>query len=87
LYLDTARLHSRERQLWCAVIGRALQDAVHEANPGGDTGEQARIRDEARQWFVGAGRDYHQACESAGFDPDYVREFVLRMIEPGPRGA
>ena len=70
---------SREKQLWCAVIGRALQDAVGELGPGASTNGQSRARDEARRWFADNSRDFREACDSAGLDPDAIRDRVLRM--------
>jgi hypothetical protein len=69
-----------ERQLWCAVIDRALQDAMDQA--GGVAGPLARRRasEDARRWFIQNGADFRQACESAGCDPDQVRGHVLPMI-------
>jgi hypothetical protein len=76
--------HSRERQLWCAVIGRAVQDAIRPSGPGGLTTEQIRQRNEARRWFIDNDPDFRKACEAAGFDPDFLRERVLRLTEDDP---
>jgi hypothetical protein len=74
--------HSRERQLWCAVIDRALQDATrHPADWTALTKEQARERAEARRWFAENSAHFRHACESAGFDADVVRKRVLELIE------
>jgi len=73
--------HSRERQLWCAVIERAVQDAIRPDAPGGTTPEHARQREEARRWFAENGHDYRVACDAAGFDPDFLRDRVLRMAD------
>ena len=70
---------SREKQLWCAVIGRALQDAIGQLGPGGAMNGQSRTRDEARRWFADNSRDFREACDSAGLDPDAIRDRVLRM--------
>lgn len=71
--------HSRERQLWCAVIERAVQDAIRPDGPGMAAPEHVRHRDEARRWFAENGYDYRNACDAAGFDPDFLRDRVLRM--------
>lgn len=76
--------HSRERQLWCAVIGRAVLDATRPYGPSGQTPEQARARAEAWRWFIENGEDFRKACEAAGFDPDFLRARVLRL---GGNGA
>ena len=73
--------HSRERQLWCAVIDRAVQDATR--RPVGWaplTREQLRERDEARRWFLDNDGHFRHACESAGLDPDILRKRVLQMV-------
>lgn len=73
--------HSRERQLWCAVIGRAVLDATRPFGPSGQTPEQARARAEAWRWFIDNDDDFRKACEAAGFDPDFLRDRVLRLSE------
>lgn len=71
--------HSRERQLWCAVIGRAVQDAIRPVGDVGWTPELARQREEARRWFADNDPDFRRACEAAGYDPDFLRDRVLRL--------
>lgn len=69
-----------ERQLWGAVIWRAVSDAVW---PG--VGAEARFhRDQAREWFRFGGKDFRLVCELAGFDPDFIRDRVLPMIDNPP---
>ena len=72
--------HTPERQLWCAVVGRALEDAL--GNPGGISGSFAQHRAvvEARDWFEENGLDFRRACEAAGFEPDLLRDRALRLI-------
>jgi hypothetical protein len=72
-----------ERQLWCAVIGRALEDAL--GNVGGVSGESARWRavDEARAWFFENGDDFRSVCDAAGYDPDVLRARAMRLIAGG----
>jgi hypothetical protein len=69
------------RQLWCAVIGRAVLDATDRVAAVSDSHSRRRIRDEARRWFSSNDSDFRYACESAGYDPDYLRLRVLRMLE------
>lgn len=73
--------HAPERQLWCAVIGRGVQDATDRAGPSPGTPQRQRIRDEAQRWFSRNGEDFRFACEMAGYDPDYVRRRVLGLID------
>ena len=73
--------HSRERQLWCAVIGRAVLDATWPDGPTGITRERARQREEARRWFVDGGHDFCVACEVAGFDANTLRNKMLLVMD------
>jgi hypothetical protein len=83
MYSSTANWeeHSRERQLWCAVIFRAVQDATQSLEGTELTPERQRQRDEARRWFAENGRDYEYACESAGLDAEFVRARVLKYAD------
>ena len=75
-----AELESAERQLWCAVLGRAVHDATdHIATVSGPV-ERQRIRQAARDWFAQNGQEYRLACEAAGYDPDYLRSRVLSLM-------
>ena len=73
--------HSAERQLWCAVLDRAMQDAMDRIATVSGAHERHKLREEARQWFLRNGDDFRSACESAGYDPDYFRSRVLSMID------
>lgn len=69
-----------ERQLWCAVLGRAVLDATdHVAAIGGEVSRR-RIREDARGWIIGNGPDFRTACEAAGYDPDYLRDRLLPRL-------
>lgn len=72
---------SAERQLWCAVIGRAVQDATDHIATVSGPGERQRIRDAARAWIIRDNLDFRLACESAGYDPDYLRSRILTRME------
>jgi hypothetical protein len=71
-----------ERQLWCAVLGRAVEDATDRVAAVSEPASRKRIRDEARNWFRNNGREFRYVCESAGYDADYLRRRVLAMMEP-----
>src|SRR3546814_5516288 len=45
-------LSGAERQLWCSVIERALQDALDNVGCIGAPAERDRMADEARRWFA-----------------------------------
>ena len=79
-WAGSGETRSSERQLWCAVIGRALEDAI--GNVGGVTGLVARDRavQEARHWFYQNDEDFRMVCDAAGYDPDLLRRRVLRII-------
>lgn len=79
LLTDYSADQSRERQLWCAVIARAVRDALWPAGPLSVSREQARDQAEARRWFLENDPDYRRVCESAGFDPDYLRDRVISL--------
>ena len=74
------QLHSAERQLWCAVLDRAMQDAMDRIATVSGPQERLKLRQEAREWFSRNGDDFRVACESAGYDPDYLRSRILSMI-------
>jgi hypothetical protein len=69
-----------ERQLWCAVLDRALSDATDRIGTIGNIAERDRLRAEARSWFDADGHDFRRACEGAGLDPGEVRRRALRLI-------
>ena len=69
---------SPERQLWCAVLDRAMQDAADRVAAAGSEQVRQRLRLDAQRWFVENGRDYRYVCESAGIDPDELR---VRMLD------
>ena len=68
-----------ERQLWCAVVERALQDAVGSAAITARAEAGRPERQDALQWFLEGGHDYQLACDAAGIDPDDLRHRVLKM--------
>lgn len=71
---------SPERQLWCAVISRALQDALNDVATVSSLFQRKQICEDARSWFVRNGADFQAACNAAGYDPGVLRPRVLRMI-------
>ena len=73
--------HSPERQLWCAVIERAVQDAIDHVGAVSEGPARNRAREEARQWFIENSRDFQKTCDAAGYDPDFLRSRVLKLIE------
>jgi hypothetical protein len=59
-----------DKELWQAVIVRALMDALM---PGGDRLDKSR----ARTWLTGQSKDFTMVCSLAGFDQDFIRDSYL----------
>lgn len=70
-----------EVAMWRAVIHVALLDAVGFGPSAPSATERRRLRDEARDWFRFAGRDFRTVCDLALLEPEFVREHALRLIE------
>ena len=70
-----------ERQLWCAVLDRAMQDAADRVGAVGSDPVRRRLSSDARRWFAENSRDYRYVCESAGIDPDELRSRMLHLSE------
>ena len=68
-----------ERQLWCAVVERALQDAVGPGAMAARAESHRPERQDALQWFLENGRDYQMACDAAGIDAEHLRHHVLML--------
>jgi hypothetical protein len=66
-----------ERQLWCAVVERALQDAVGPTAATARDEARHRERQDALRWFLDGGHDYRMACDAAGIDAEDLRDRVL----------
>jgi hypothetical protein len=84
----TDRIISPEKELWVAVLGRALLDAFREAphlnlklrmNRTHDMYYKYN-RDQARHFFLEGGEHFKEVCEMAGRDPLYVQQKVRKLI-------
>ena len=82
------RITSPERELWVAVLGRALLDAFKESpnlnlklrmNKTHDMYFKYN-RDQARHFFLGGGDHFTEVCEMAGRNATYVKEKVRKLI-------
>jgi hypothetical protein len=79
---------SPERDLWVAVLGRALLDAFREApklnlnlHMNKTHGMYYKYnRDQARHFFLEGGEYFKEVCEMAGRNPQYVKEKVRKLI-------
>lgn len=72
-----------ERQLWCAVIGRALEDARGNPAATGSAVARHRVIEESRRWFLSNDPGFRLVCDAAGYDPDVLRHRVLRLLANG----
>ena len=77
-----------ERDLWIAVLCRAVLDAVRGA-PQLDMSSRANVvhknyynynKDQARHFFLKGGWDFKIICEFAGRNPIYVQQKMRKMI-------
>ena len=79
---------SPERDLWKAVLGRALLDAFQDSpklNLNLELNKTPGMyfkynRDQARHFFLQGGDYFREVCEMAGRNPLYVREKVRKLI-------
>ena len=84
-----------ERELWAAVLFRAVQDATTslrhvkameaQVRPDGRKNYPAMIRSaevrQARAWFLKRGGDFTFVCHAAGFNPEIVAKCMERYRE------
>lgn len=72
-----------EKRLMLAV----LEDAVHcfQDNAWAQTGKRKKLFEEAEEWILEAGDEwvfsFESICEVLGFNPEYVRQGLLRWKE------
>ena len=79
---------SPERDLWVAVLGRALLDAFREApklnlnlHMNKTHGMYYKYnRDQARHFFLDGGQYFKEVCEMAGRNPSYVKEKARKLL-------
>jgi len=88
LETDGDRVTLPEKELWVAVLTRAVLDAVKGA-PRLNLSLSSNVthqnnytydRDQARHFFMTGGSHFNLICELAGRDPDYVKERVRKII-------
>ena len=85
---DASKIDAPEKDLWIAVLTRAVIDAC-KGPPALDMTRQANIchqsnykynRDQARHFFLQGGFHFRQICEMAGRDPTYVQQKIRKII-------
>lgn len=77
-YTDT-EAPAAEQQLWQAVLLQAMSDAMGNTMPLSPPQKKVAIA-EARSWFDHANVDFREVCAAAGFDPERVRRYALKLI-------
>ena len=86
--IDEARVHLPEKDLWVAVLCRAVLDAC-KGPPDLDMTRKANKshknhwsynRDQARHFFLDGGKHFREICEMAGRDPIYVQGKIRKVI-------
>jgi len=88
LGMDGDRVTLPEKELWVAVLTRAVLDACKGA-PRLNLSLSSNVthqnnytydRDQARHFFMTGGSHFNLICELAGRDPDYVKQRVRKII-------
>jgi len=84
----TDRVTLPEKDLWVAVLTRAVLDAV-KGPPQLDLNLQSNIthqnhytynQDQARHFFIEGGRHFRMICELAGRNPVYIQERIRKIL-------
>ncbi len=73
-----------ERDLWQAVLERAVADALYIGMEPYSLLEKAQ----AHAWIMGGGEEFQRVCIYAGFSPEAIRDrYAKNQIKPRhPRG-
>ena len=86
--IDEDRVTLPEKDLWVAVLTRAVLDAC-KGPPNLNMNRRANIshknhydynRDQARHFFVDGGSHFRHICEMAGRDPKYVQNKIRKIL-------
>ena len=86
--INEDRVTLPEKDLWVAVLSRAVLDAC-KGPPALDMTRRANIshknhyhynRDQARHFFTEGGYHFKHVCEMAGRDPNYVQQKIRKII-------
>ena len=86
--IDEERVTLPEKELWVAVLCRAVVDAC-KGPPALDLTSRANIshhnhykydRRAARHFFMEGGKHFREICEMAGRNPSYVQEKIRKII-------
>ena len=86
--IDEEKVTVPEKDLWVAVLCRAVLDAV-KGPPQLDMSRKANKshqnhyhydRDQARHFFMEGGKHFREICEMAGRNPDYVQTKFKKIL-------
>ena len=86
--IDEDRVTLPEKDLWVAVLCRAVLDAC-KGPPDLDMSRQANVshknhykfnRNQARHFFLDGGAHFRHICEMAGRNPTYVQAKIRKII-------
>ena len=86
--IDEDKVTLPEKDLWVAVLCRAVLDAC-KGPPLLDMTRRANIshknhytfdRDQARHFFLHGGKHFREICEMAGRNPDYVQSRIRKIL-------
>ena len=86
--INNDRVSLPEKDLWIAVLCRAVLDAC-KGPPQLDMTRRANIshqnhyhydRDQARHFFLEGGKHFREICEMAGRNPDFVQQKIRKIL-------
>jgi len=69
----------KEQKLWRAVLTLALEDVLNTSQGR----NEAVMKAESHDWFVGNSLDFQNVCYNAGMDADWVRDRYLLALDSG----
>ena len=86
--IDEERVTLPEKDLWVAVLCRAVLDAC-KGPPQLDMTRRANVshknhyhfnRDQAQHFFMEGGAHFKHICEMAGRNPDYIQQKIRKIL-------
>jgi len=86
--IDETKVTLPEKDLWVAVLCRAVLDAC-KGPPQLDMTRRANVshknhytydRDQARHFLLEGGKHFREICEMAGRNPDYVQTRIRKIL-------
>ena len=83
---EQVELQTSEKTLFLTVILQALLDATKPRYDGEPTNSILE-RERAIAWFFASvgttAEDFEEVCTNAGVDPDYMRDFAVKVLKTG----